>query len=248
MTENMDQRQLAAERLAWLGVLQFQRQRRDMADVQAWRDPRQGQGRVLALLKMKPEMTQRELTFLMGMSRQSLAELLSKLEKQGLIEREPSAEDKRTVTVRLTEAGQAADQGGDTYGQPAEDQLDCLDDDEVAHLADYLGRIIERCEQQFGDDFGERRAMLERFWAERGDDPREQRELLEHLRAGRGGGPHMRGGDPRPRSGDPRLRDGDSRLRGGDPHPRGGLPGFPGFPGYAGQPERGFGPYSTQEI
>ena len=47
-------------------------------------DPLRGQGRVLALLKAKPETTQRELSYLLDMRQQSLSELLSKLEEKGI--------------------------------------------------------------------------------------------------------------------------------------------------------------------
>ena len=231
MTDTIDARQLAAQRLAWLGALQFQAQRRGLADAAPWRDPRQGQGRVLALLKMTPEITQRELTYLMGMSRQSLAELLAKLEKQGLIEREPSETDKRTVTVRLTEAGRATDQGTEPVGPG--NLLDCLTDEEAAQLADYLGRIIERLEQHTGEDFDDRLASLKRYWTERGEDPREQRAMFERLRASRGGDPRTRGGFPN-RGGFP--------GRDGFPD-RGDFPGFPVM--FGGRPSAGdeYSPY-----
>ena len=48
-------------------------------------NPYRGQGRVLAILKMKPEISQKELTYLLNMSKQSLAELLAKLERSGYI-------------------------------------------------------------------------------------------------------------------------------------------------------------------
>lgn len=48
-------------------------------------DPLQGQGRVLAMLQAKPETTQKELCFLLGMRQQSLSELLSKLEEKGFV-------------------------------------------------------------------------------------------------------------------------------------------------------------------
>ncbi|QAY62616.1 MarR family transcriptional regulator [Xylanimonas allomyrinae] len=123
-----------------------------------WLDPSQGQGRVLALLKLKPETTQRELTFLLGMSRQALAELLAKLERQGLVEREPSAEDKRVVVVRLTEAGQAAEQAAE-LPVTGDDLLDALDDDEVTRLSGYLARILDRVDQELGDDGWRRRGF-----------------------------------------------------------------------------------------
>jgi DNA-binding MarR family transcriptional regulator len=170
--DQADPRRIAAERLSYLAMLQFQHRRRGPRGGEPWRDPRHGQGRVLALLKIKPEMTQRELTYLMGMSRQSIAELLRKLENQGLVERQPSAEDRRTVIVSLTEAGKATDQGDDPDGPAIGRVLDCLSDEEVANLVDYLGRIIERLEEESGEDFEQRREMIERFWQGRGEDPR----------------------------------------------------------------------------
>lgn len=212
--DEADVRQLAAERLSYVALLQAQYQRRRRHDV-PWRDPRQGQGRVLALLKLKPEITQRELTFLLGLTRQSSAELLNKLEQQGLIVRQSSADDRRVVTVRLTEAGQAADQQLDRP-TVSDDLLDCLDNAEVTQLADYLARIIDRLEAGLGDDFDRRRQALWQAVGERDEafDPR----------------PHRRGG--------PRGRD---RFPGGwfagmplPPHPGPPLP--PGAPFPPGPP------------
>ena len=133
-----------------------------------WLDPSHGQGRVLALLQLQPETTQKELTFLLGLSRQAAAELLTKLEKQGLIEREPSADDKRVVVVRLTEAGKAAEQATERPPHGTPELLDVLDDDEVAQLSGYLSRILDRAEQEWADAFGDRREAFEEFWRSRG--------------------------------------------------------------------------------
>ncbi|MBO0610757.1 MarR family winged helix-turn-helix transcriptional regulator [Myceligenerans salitolerans] len=161
MTEQRDVRQEAAQRLVAVGMLQkHQLWRGRMPGRRApWQDPSQGQGRVLALLKLQPETTQKELTFLLGMSRQAMAELLAKLEKQGLVEREPSPDDKRVVVVRLTEAGREAEQAEEHA--PAGDLLDVLEDDEVERLSGYLGRILERVESEFGDESGGRREAFE---------------------------------------------------------------------------------------
>ena len=115
----------------------------------AWHDPSQGQGRVLALLRLQPETTQRELTFLMGMSRQALAELLGKLEAKGLVEREASTTDRRVVVVRLTDAGREAQQQARAAAEPT-DLLDVLDDDEVATLAGLLARVQTRVHAELG--------------------------------------------------------------------------------------------------
>ncbi|GAA1857681.1 MarR family winged helix-turn-helix transcriptional regulator [Myceligenerans crystallogenes] len=164
MTEEpADVRQEAAQRLVAVGMLQRHQMwggRIPGGRRTPWQDPTQGQGRVLALLKLQPETTQKELTFLLGMSRQSLAELLAKLEKQGLVEREPSPDDKRVVVVRLTAAGQEAEQAA-TEPAPAGDLLDVLEDDEVARLSAYLGRVLERAETEFGEEFTERREAFE---------------------------------------------------------------------------------------
>ncbi|MDR1807828.1 MAG: MarR family transcriptional regulator [Propionibacteriaceae bacterium] len=165
-----DRRAAAAERLSYLWALQLQAQRRTRADASRLGDARQGQGRVLALLKLKPELTQRELTFLMGLSRQALAELLAKLERQGLIEREPSADDRRVLSVRLTQAGRDVNQADDPDGG-VESLLDCLDDDEVARLADYLDRMIAHLEETLGGDFDARRRTLEQYLRDGGFEP-----------------------------------------------------------------------------
>ena len=191
--ESDDPRQEAMNRLSTVGMLQMHHARRARRAGRGapWLDPNQGQGRVLALLQLKPETTQKDLTFLLGMSRQATAELLAKLEKQGLLEREPSAHDKRVVVVRLTEAGQAAEQATERPPHGTPELLDVLDDDEVAQLSGYLGRILERAEREWTDEFGDRREAFEEFWRSRGGfDPRMRPGF------GRGGFPGGPGGFP----------------------------------------------------
>jgi Transcriptional regulators len=128
------------------------------------RNPHRGQGRVLAILKLKPIISQKELTYLLNMSKQAVAELITKLEKSGYITREPSEEDKRVMTIKLTAKGlEAADETEDNTSDTL-DIFDCLNDEELADFSEYLGRIIKRCEEQFTDDnFEQRRAYMERF-------------------------------------------------------------------------------------
>ena len=128
------------------------------------RNPHRGQGRVLAILKLKPIISQKELTYLLNMSKQAVAELIMKLEKNNYITREPSEDDKRGMTIKLTEKGaEAADNAED--GTPdSPDILDCLNDDELVAFSEYLGRIIRRYEEQFSDEnFEHRRAYMEKF-------------------------------------------------------------------------------------
>lgn len=129
-----------------------------------WGNPQRGQGRVLALLKLKPEISQKELTYLLDMSKQGLAELLNKLEKNEFITRETSEEDRRSVNIKLTEKGAAV--AGEMGDMPPELEklFDVLNDEELANLSDYLKRITERLEEQFTDGDGDlRKQMMERL-------------------------------------------------------------------------------------
>ncbi|GBG93803.1 MarR family transcriptional regulator [Ligilactobacillus salitolerans] len=67
-----------------------------------------GQGRILAVLDLKPLMSQKELIRVLSIRPQSLGELLRKLEKSALIQRFPSKEDRRIMMIELTEKGAAA--------------------------------------------------------------------------------------------------------------------------------------------
>jgi DNA-binding MarR family transcriptional regulator len=132
-------------------------------------NPHRGQGRVLAILKMKPEISQRDITYLLGMSKQSIAQLLNKLEKSGCITREPSEEDKRISMIKLTEEGMKAAADADDETLETTKILDCLNDEELAAFSDYLGRIIKRYEEQFPDEeFEERRKAMEDFMSQYG--------------------------------------------------------------------------------
>ncbi|MGM9606945.1 MAG: MarR family winged helix-turn-helix transcriptional regulator [Oscillospiraceae bacterium] len=130
------------------------------------RSPYQGQGRVLSVLKMKPEISQKELAGLLDMSKQALAESLSKLEKKGYIAREPSPDDRRCCTVRLLPMGERA--AADMGGEPNEvDRIfDCLSGEELEQFSGYLDRIIRRCAAYFpGEDREERSRKMEEFLA-----------------------------------------------------------------------------------
>lgn len=113
-------------------------------------DPLRGQGRVLALLKAKPETTQRELSYLLDMRQQSLSELLAKLEEKGFVTREKSAEDGRVTVVRLTDAGAEAAPSPNEMRDNA-DALDCLDDDERAQLETLTDKVTTSLEGKLAE-------------------------------------------------------------------------------------------------
>lgn len=110
--------------------------------------PLRGQGRVLRLLKLQPATRQRELADLMGVSQQALCEILGKLERKGYITRNASQQDRRTVLVSLTPAGEAA---ADQPTEPEEQLIDpfqCLDSAQKVALQKLLSTVIEYMDQQ----------------------------------------------------------------------------------------------------
>ena len=127
-------------------------------------NPYRGQGKVLSLLKNRPEIRQKELSELLDMSKQSLAELLAKLERKGYIARGPSPDDRRSITVRLLDKGRKAAEDMDGDGVETLQVLDCLNEEELFRFGEYLGRVIKGCEAYFpGEGYEERRNKLERF-------------------------------------------------------------------------------------
>lgn len=137
-------------------------------------NPHRGQGRVLSILKLKPEITQKELTYLLDMSKQALGELLKKLENCGYITRTPSREDGRVMIIRLTEKGKTESDEMAVDNDDTEDLFRCLTDEEQKNLMAYLERLIQAWQIGDGMDrrrMGRRRAEAFRT-AQRSDDER----------------------------------------------------------------------------
>lgn len=115
-------------------------------------DPHRGQGRVLALLKMQPEISQRELGYLLGMRNQSLGELLAKLERSGYVTRTPSEKDRRVMDVHLTPEGEAAAQSMESQQDGVEMPFDFLSEEEQTQLSAILDHIIEALTEKMGEE------------------------------------------------------------------------------------------------
>ena len=105
-----------------------------------------GQGRVLSLLKLQPEISQKELSYLLDMRSQSLGELLAKLEKNGYITRAPSEQDRRVMEIKLTDAGKEAADETEKQQEDFGKVLDFLSDEEKHQLSSVLEHIIAELE------------------------------------------------------------------------------------------------------
>lgn len=112
-------------------------------------NPHRGQGRVLNLLKLQPETTQKELSYLLDMRPQSLGELLGKLEKNGYISREPLESDRRVMVIRLTEAGMAA---AENSKQEEETIFDVLTESDQESFKAIMSKLLEALEEQIPEE------------------------------------------------------------------------------------------------
>lgn len=195
-------------------------------------DPTRGQGRVLAMLKMQPEISTKDLSYLLGIRQQSLNELLNKLEKAGYVVREPSETDRRVMLVKLTEKGKEEHSLNTDYS----DIFDCLSSEEQKTLDDYLDRIIAALEKQLGiEDSDDMESWMKSARSRMGDD---MFERMISMRSRFGGAAGKGGfGPDRPGFGPEKPDFGPDR-----PGFRPERPGFrPEKPGF--RPEKpGFGP------
>lgn len=139
------------EKLSKLQWLLHRQQMFNKAEHGPFADRSRGQGRVLAMLKLQPEISTKDLSYLLGIRQQSLNELLNKLEKSGYIIRKPSEADKRVMIIHLTEKGKETQQPKNDYC----DIFSCLDEEELDTFGEYLDRVIAALEAQVGDDPGD---------------------------------------------------------------------------------------------
>lgn len=161
------------EKLSTLQWLMKRRQMFSQAESGPFADSTRGQGRILAMLKIQPEITTKDLSYLLGIRQQSLNELLNKLEKSSYVERRPSETDRRVMVVHLTERGKEVQ-------QPTSDHheiLGCLSQEELQQFGNYLDRIIIAFRTQEGIG-GEEMAMED--WMEKAKE-RMGEEQFERL-------------------------------------------------------------------
>ena len=100
---------------------------------------------VLTAIEHEPGATQTDLVNFTGIDRSTLAEMVKRLSRRGLIERRRSKSDLRANLVRLTDAGRrhlAA--GAPTLLGVEKSLLGALSSDERAQLLSILDRIVSR--------------------------------------------------------------------------------------------------------
>jgi len=103
---------------------------------------------VLVALKHGEQRNQKELTLLAGVEQSSMAQLLTRMERDGLIRRQPSPDDKRSSLIALTDQAMSLlEPGRDALRQIDAKACAGLRDEErrmlLAMLADMAGRIAQ---------------------------------------------------------------------------------------------------------
>jgi DNA-binding MarR family transcriptional regulator len=179
-------------------------------------DATQGQGRVLAMLRIQDGISTKDLSYLLGIRVSSLNETLTKLEKSGFVERVQSESDKRVMLVKLTEKGRAntSENNGGQNGQNANASSQSrkaslfavLSDDEKSTLAGILDKLAAALEEGMDD---EDKKMLKKM--------REAHMRLGRRMAGMRG---MRGGMAGMRLDAPDMRPGQTAGHSDDTDPR----------------------------
>ncbi len=231
--------------LKWL----LRRQRiREFAEAGPLADTTQGQGRILAFLKIKDGISTRDLSYLLGIQVPSLNELLAKMVQAGYVVREPADNDRRVMLVKLTDKGRQEEQvGADGF-----DIFDCLTKEEQATFSGLLDRVINALKDKVGDfdedQYMKMRDARRRFLGHIEDrlDPENVRRMF--------GGPHRHRRRPRPAADcccehpEPPEADPKGKTCGCEEPPAPPQPG-PEAPGPAGpEPERpnfGFDPKTS---
>ena len=101
-----------------------------------------GQGRILHILDYQQSVSQKDLQTMLDIKSGSISELLSKLEREGLIRREKDEKDRRRVIVTMTEAGRAHAQQFHAQNQE-KDRFAVLNREQREQLKELLELLLE---------------------------------------------------------------------------------------------------------
>lgn len=115
-------------------------------------DPHHGQGKVLVMLAENDGVSQKLLTEQSRIRPASLSELIIKLERNGLVERQRNEEDKRNRNVYLTEEGRAlAETIKSRKDESADFLFDVLSEEEKETLTVLFDKLITSLEDKVAD-------------------------------------------------------------------------------------------------
>lgn len=152
----MDQeKKYLAEHFAHISMLLHRYQRAAFQENGPMGSPYKGQGRIMSILKLKPEISHKELSYILGISTQSMSELLRKLESKGYVKRVPSEQDKRSMNIILTEEGKKAMDQAEGFDEKDTDKLfECFSEEEQEQFKSFLVRLENEIIKHLDGDYG----------------------------------------------------------------------------------------------
>ena len=105
------------------------------------------QGRILYVLWQEDGVTISQLSGRTSLANTTLTSMLDRMERGGLIRREPSPSDRRALLIRLTDAARALRADYDRISQQMNEvYYDGFTEEEVRQLEGYLQRILDNLE------------------------------------------------------------------------------------------------------
>ena len=122
------------------------------------RGGKRSQGRILRILYREGSISQRKLQERLEIQSGSMSEIILKLEKNGLLVRTKSTEDKRSIILQITEAGK--DSVEEEYRKLQQQDailFESLSGQEQEQLDAILGKLLESWESQFDKELFEHR-------------------------------------------------------------------------------------------
>jgi DNA-binding MarR family transcriptional regulator len=104
---------------------------------------------------MNPEISQKDLTFVLGMRPQSVGELLQKLEDKELITRKASDQDRRIMIIRLTDVGKEEAEKISERPDFGEELFADFTDEEKEEWSRLVEKLSETLKNQLGEEDSE---------------------------------------------------------------------------------------------
>jgi DNA-binding MarR family transcriptional regulator len=139
-------------------------------------DFQNGQGRILAILKMRDGISMTDLAFLLGITASSAGEFVTKLEKNGFVTRGQNPNDKRSTIINLTKKGKSIEQ---PQNPETHDFLSELNTVEQQYFNKILDKIISKLTFMLGYDNDEIEARMT-------EANRQMNELINHFHGAHG--------------------------------------------------------------
>lgn len=120
------------------------------------RGGKRGQGRILRILYREGELSQKTLQDMLDIRAGSMSEIIGKLESAGLLVRGKDIEDRRRITLKITDQGHRFVEDRERENYEKDERLfACLDPNEQEDLKRLLQKLLTSWEAEVSPEFWE---------------------------------------------------------------------------------------------